>query len=104
LVEKFHDHPLSSNFPPFAGIREVESGAYYGDGYQDVQHRKPSIRNALRLLKWRPTVGLEEAVEHTLDFFLKEAVRCGEFGLRQPSSEEGWPANCPSAGSLSENA
>lgn len=104
LVEKFHDHPLSSNFPPFAGIREVESGAYYGDGYQDVQHRKPSIKNALRLLKWQPTVGLEEAVEHTLDFFLKEAVRCGEFGLRQPSSEEGWPANCPSAGSLSENA
>ena len=104
LVDKFHNHPLSRNFPRFAGIREVESGAYYGDGYQDVQHRKPSIKNALRLLKWRPTVGLEEAVERTLDFFLKEAVRCGEFGLQRPTSERDWPADCPSTQRFLENA
>ncbi|SQC58293.1 Polymyxin resistance protein ArnA_DH [Klebsiella pneumoniae] len=32
----------------FAGFREVESSDYYGKGYQDVEHRKPSIRNAKR--------------------------------------------------------
>jgi UDP-4-amino-4-deoxy-L-arabinose formyltransferase/UDP-glucuronic acid dehydrogenase (UDP-4-keto-hexauronic acid decarboxylating) len=74
LVEKFHQHPLHSSFPPFAGIREVESSTYYGSGYQDVQHRKPSIRNAKKLLGWSPKVGIEQCVEQTLDFFMQEAV------------------------------
>jgi len=75
LVEKFECHPLRSEFPEFAGFREVESRAYYGVGYQDVRHRKPSIKNARRLLAWNPTVGLERSVERTLDFFLREALR-----------------------------
>ena len=74
LVEKFEHHPLRSEFPPFAGFREVESRSYYGAGYQDVQHRKPSIRNARRLLRWTPNIGLDQSVERTLDFFLQEAV------------------------------
>ena len=78
LVAKFEKHPMRSKFPPFAGFREVESRSYYGVGYQDMQHRKPKIRNARRLLNWTPTVGLEKSVEQTLDFFLREAFRCGE--------------------------
>jgi len=95
LVAKFQQHVLREQFPPLAGLREIESGAYYGEGYQDVQHRKPSIRNAGRLLAWKPLVGLEESVERTLDFFLQEAVRCGEFELRQPLPEDQWPLSCP---------
>jgi len=72
LVVKFDQHPLRSLFPPFAGFQEVESGAYYGAGYEDVKHRRPSIRNARRLLNWEPRVGLEESVERTLNFFLRE--------------------------------
>jgi UDP-4-amino-4-deoxy-L-arabinose formyltransferase/UDP-glucuronic acid dehydrogenase (UDP-4-keto-hexauronic acid decarboxylating) len=72
LVLKFEQHPLRALFPPFAGFQELESGAYYGAGYQDVQHRRPSIRNARRLLDWEPVVGLEESVERTLDFFLRD--------------------------------
>jgi UDP-4-amino-4-deoxy-L-arabinose formyltransferase / UDP-glucuronic acid dehydrogenase (UDP-4-keto-hexauronic acid decarboxylating) len=74
LVKKFERHPLRSKFPPFAGFHEVESMSYYGAGYQDVEHRRPSIRNARRLVKWTPVVGLEEAVEKTLDFFLQQAA------------------------------
>ncbi|MBW1779513.1 MAG: bifunctional UDP-4-amino-4-deoxy-L-arabinose formyltransferase/UDP-glucuronic acid oxidase ArnA [Deltaproteobacteria bacterium] len=81
LVTKFKAHPLHSKFPPFAGFREVESRAYYGEGYQDMVHRKPSIRNARRLLNWTPLVELEQSVEDTLDFFLREAIRCGEFEI-----------------------
>ena len=81
LLKKFEEHPLRSHFPPFAGFREVESHAYYGLGYQDVQHRRPSIRNAQRLLGWNPAVELEQSVGRTLDFFLREAIRCGEFGV-----------------------
>lgn len=82
LVRKFDRHPLRAKFPPFAGMQEVESGSYYGGGgYQDVVHRRPSIRKAEKLLCWKPTVGLEEAVDRTLDFFLKEAVTSGEFNI-----------------------
>jgi UDP-4-amino-4-deoxy-L-arabinose formyltransferase/UDP-glucuronic acid dehydrogenase (UDP-4-keto-hexauronic acid decarboxylating) len=79
LVAEFERHPLRSTFPPFAGYREIESSSYYGAGYQDVQHRRPSIRNARKWLNWSPAVGLEEAVERTLDFFLRQAVESGEF-------------------------
>jgi len=75
LVKKFEKHPLRAEFPPFAGFLEVESGSYYGKGYQDVQHRRPSIRNAKRFVNWMPEVSLEQAVEQTLDFFLTEALK-----------------------------
>jgi UDP-4-amino-4-deoxy-L-arabinose formyltransferase/UDP-glucuronic acid dehydrogenase (UDP-4-keto-hexauronic acid decarboxylating) len=81
LVHKFKQHPHHNRFPPFAGFREVESRAYYGQGYQDMTHRKPSIRNARRLLNWTPLVELEKSVQETLDFFLREAIRCGEFEI-----------------------
>ncbi|MCE0798824.1 bifunctional UDP-4-amino-4-deoxy-L-arabinose formyltransferase/UDP-glucuronic acid oxidase ArnA [Buttiauxella sp. S04-F03] len=71
LLESFEKHPLRSHFPPFAGFREVESSTYYGKGYQDVEHRKPSIRNAHRLINWKPTVEMEQTIDETLDFFLK---------------------------------
>src|SRR5262245_36798311 len=54
LVRLFEQHPLRQHFPPLAGIREVESETYYGEGYEDVASRRPSIRNARRLLGWVP--------------------------------------------------
>ncbi|QHF44987.1 bifunctional UDP-glucuronic acid oxidase/UDP-4-amino-4-deoxy-L-arabinose formyltransferase [Pseudomonas sp. S35] len=74
LLRQFEAHPLRSNFPPFAGFRDVESKAFYGTGYQDVAHRKPSIENAKRLLNWAPTVEMSETIGNTLDFFLREAM------------------------------
>ncbi|BBR56958.1 MULTISPECIES: bifunctional UDP-4-amino-4-deoxy-L-arabinose formyltransferase/UDP-glucuronic acid oxidase ArnA [unclassified Klebsiella] len=71
LLDCFERHPLRDRFPPFAGFREVESSDYYGKGYQDVEHRKPSIRNAKRYLDWQPTVEMQQTVEETLDFFLR---------------------------------
>ncbi len=81
LVEKFEQHPLRDKFPPFAGYMVVESGAFYGKGYQDVQHRTPSIKNAKRLIDWSPSIDLEQSIETTLDFFLQEACKSGEFEL-----------------------
>jgi UDP-4-amino-4-deoxy-L-arabinose formyltransferase/UDP-glucuronic acid dehydrogenase (UDP-4-keto-hexauronic acid decarboxylating) len=75
LLEKFEKHPLRHLFPPFAGFHEIESHAYYGEGYQDMQSRRPSIGNAWRLLKWRPKVPFARSVEETLDFFLRESVK-----------------------------
>lgn len=71
LLASFERHPLRDRFPPFAGFREVESSSYYGKGYQDVEHRKPSIKNARRLLDWTPTVAMDTTIDNTLDFFLR---------------------------------
>lgn len=74
LLEKFGAHPLRSNFPPDGGIKDIEARAFYGSGYQDMQHRRPSIRQAQRILGWQPRVPFDQSVEETLDFFLKDVV------------------------------
>ncbi|EGT3572143.1 bifunctional UDP-4-amino-4-deoxy-L-arabinose formyltransferase/UDP-glucuronic acid oxidase ArnA [Citrobacter amalonaticus] len=71
LLESFDKHPLRYHFPPFAGLRVVESSSYYGKGYQDVEHRKPNIRNAKCCLDWEPAIDMRETVDETLDFFLR---------------------------------
>ena len=78
LRDKFASHPLRNFFPPDAGLQYVEARAYYGPGYQDVQHRRPSIRQARRLLGWEPKVPFERSVKETLDFFLRDVADSGE--------------------------
>jgi UDP-4-amino-4-deoxy-L-arabinose formyltransferase/UDP-glucuronic acid dehydrogenase (UDP-4-keto-hexauronic acid decarboxylating) len=75
LVAEFEAHPLRSHFPPFAGYREIESRQYYGKGYEDVQHRKPSIENAARCVDWKPSITTHESVARTLDWFLRQEAR-----------------------------
>ncbi len=77
LVAKFEAHPLRHKFPPFAGYRAIEARTFYGSGYQDVQHRRPSIKAARAVLGWNPTVPLAQSVEETLDFFLRQAIEEG---------------------------
>ena len=100
LLAKFEEHPLRSQFPPFAGFKIIESGSYYGSGYQDVQFRKPSIRNAKKFLKWNPTIGLETSVENTLDFFLAESIKANDV-LPQPMPESEIKSNIISISSPS---
>lgn len=77
LLESFNNHPLRDRFPPFAGFKDVESSSYYGKGYQDVEHRTPSIKNAHRLLGWQPTIEMKQTVADTLDYFLRTTVQEG---------------------------
>jgi len=74
IVARFDAHPMRHRFPPFAGYRVVESGRYYGKGYQDVQHRRPSIRNAKRILDWTPSISTQESVDRTVDWFIDDHV------------------------------
>ena len=100
LYTKFEQHPLRSEFPPFAGFRIIESGAYYGAGYQDVQFRRPSIKNAKKLLDWTPTVELETSVEQTLEFFLQEYMKSRE-SLKKTDSKTKTPQTIVSVPSKS---
>ena len=74
LLEKFAANPLRSHFPPNGGIKYVEARAFYGAGYQDVEHRRPAIRQARRILGWEPKVPFEQSVGETLDYFLQDMV------------------------------
>jgi len=72
LVEAVASHP---NFGPRARqtrLVEVSSRDYYGEGYQDILTRVPSIRRAQSLLGWEPKVGLDEAIRQTVDFYLSK--------------------------------
>jgi UDP-4-amino-4-deoxy-L-arabinose formyltransferase/UDP-glucuronic acid dehydrogenase (UDP-4-keto-hexauronic acid decarboxylating) len=74
VVKVFDEHPLRDRFPKFAGYQATKSGDYYGKGYQDVIHRKPSIRKAKELLGWEPKVSMLDSVRTTMDFFIREAA------------------------------
>ena len=74
LREKFAAHPLRRHFPTEGGVQYIEALAFYGKGYQDVQHRRPSIRQARTILDWQPVVPLEQSVSATLDYFLNDVA------------------------------
>jgi UDP-4-amino-4-deoxy-L-arabinose formyltransferase/UDP-glucuronic acid dehydrogenase (UDP-4-keto-hexauronic acid decarboxylating) len=86
LTKKFDEHPLRGKFPPSAGCIDVESSAFYGKGYQDMQRRVPSIKNAKRYIDWEPGIAFEDSIAKTLDFFLQQAVDSGLFQYEDNSS------------------
>ena len=59
---------------PAPPTERVSSRDHYGEGYQDILARKPSIRNARRRLNWEPKIPLAESVASTLDFFLQQVI------------------------------
>ncbi|MFM7799840.1 MAG: bifunctional UDP-4-keto-pentose/UDP-xylose synthase, partial [Planctomycetota bacterium] len=97
VVDAFERHPLRPFYPPFAGFQVIESARYYGNGYEDVQHRRPSIRNAQRSLGWTPAITTRESVERTVDWFLRQHARDNGFtaegGARAPRGRA--PAGTP---------
>ncbi len=54
-----------------AQIVEVTAGEYYGEGYQDILTRVPSIRRARESLGWEPKVSMADGVRRTLAYYLK---------------------------------
>jgi len=43
-------------------IKRTTADRYYGRGYQDVQNRVPGIANTRRELRWKPRVGMRQAL------------------------------------------
>ncbi|MDX1815645.1 MAG: bifunctional UDP-4-keto-pentose/UDP-xylose synthase, partial [Thermodesulfobacteriota bacterium] len=71
LGELFCRHPAGKGRKQ-PEIVEVNAQQYYGEGYQDIQTRTPSIARAREALGWAPKVGLREALSRTLDAFIEE--------------------------------
>jgi nucleoside-diphosphate-sugar epimerase len=61
LIEELAAVPGGRRRAANAIVEEVSGQNYYGKGYEDVLHRRPSIVNAMRL-GWMPQVGLREGL------------------------------------------
>jgi nucleoside-diphosphate-sugar epimerase len=73
LRELFRRHPDHVNDGEYSDIVETSAESYYGQGYQDILTRKPSIEKARNLLGWNPQTDLATSLSITLDAFLEEA-------------------------------
>jgi nucleoside-diphosphate-sugar epimerase len=67
-------------------IEVVRSEEHYGEGYQDILTRKPSIEKARRLLGWEPKVRFEETLARTFDAALEDWLRLGRAATATPPS------------------
>lgn len=67
---------VNANYPKYAPqakkvkLIEVDAKQYYGEGYQDITLRVPSIRQAQKYLLWAPRINMEKGLRQTLDYYL----------------------------------
>ncbi len=68
---------ISAHYPDYAEkanavqLVNVDAKNYYGEGYQDVTLRVPSISAAREVLSWEPKTQLEIGLRKTLDYYLR---------------------------------
>ena len=53
-------------------LEATSSGAYYGEGYQDMNRRKPAIANTTACLGWKPVVPADEMLKRTVAYYVNE--------------------------------
>ena len=56
-------------------IQETTSGAYYGEGYQDVQNRVPAIDNTMKELGWKPTTTMTDALKNIFEAYREDVEK-----------------------------
>ena len=56
-------------------IVETTSGAYYGEGYQDVQNRVPAIDNTMSELGWKPTTTMSDALKNIFEAYREDVEK-----------------------------
>jgi UDP-4-amino-4-deoxy-L-arabinose formyltransferase/UDP-glucuronic acid dehydrogenase (UDP-4-keto-hexauronic acid decarboxylating) len=77
LKDMFVSHPSTQHYTQHSEIVEVFSQDFYGEGYQDINFRVPSIRKARELIGWEPKVDLDTALRKTLEYYLDSNVKAG---------------------------
>ncbi|WP_298137547.1 bifunctional UDP-4-keto-pentose/UDP-xylose synthase [Acidiferrobacter sp.] len=70
LVALVRSYPRYATLAEQVKIVAVNSKEYYGEGYQDILTRVPSIENARTHLGWEPRTDLATALRKTLDYHL----------------------------------
>ncbi len=72
LISFFKAHPSFDQDKYNPRVEVTRSQSFYGDNYQDINTRVPSIENARKILGWQPSTTLDEALKLTLESFLLE--------------------------------
>ena len=62
MVDLAHEYPEYRTAARKVRIVRTTADKYYGRGYQDVQNRVPGIANTRRELRWKPRVGMRQAL------------------------------------------
>ncbi len=75
LREMFVGHPSTKHYKKHSEIIEVFSKDFYGEGYQDIDRRVPSIGKAKKLIGWEPKVDLDTALQKTLEYYLQSTLK-----------------------------
>jgi nucleoside-diphosphate-sugar epimerase len=75
LISLIKTYPKYSSLADNVKLVTIKSGEYYGEGYQDILTRVPSIKNAEKYLGWKPTADLKTALRKTLDYHLGRPSR-----------------------------
>lgn len=75
LKEMFVGHPSTKHYKKHSEIIEVFSKDFYGEGYQDIDRRVPSIEKAKSLIGWEPKVDLDTALRKTLEYYLQSNLK-----------------------------
>jgi UDP-4-amino-4-deoxy-L-arabinose formyltransferase/UDP-glucuronic acid dehydrogenase (UDP-4-keto-hexauronic acid decarboxylating) len=69
LKALFVEHSSAKNLNRSSEIIEVYSKEFYGEGYQDINFRVPSVKKAKDLIGWEPKVDLDTALKKTLAYY-----------------------------------
>lgn len=75
LAETLQDL-IATHYPAYAvqarqvQLIDTDPKVYFGEGYQDVSLRVPSVRHAREHLDWEPKTNLLTGLRSTLDFYL----------------------------------
>ena len=75
LKDLFISHPSTKHYKKHSEIIEVYSKEFYGEGYQDIDFRVPSIKKAKELIGWEPKVDLDTALKKTLEYYLESNLK-----------------------------
>jgi len=75
---------LARDYPEYAPsaarvkLVDVHAADYYGEGYQDIDNRVPSIEHARRELGWKPVIDLETALRRIFEAYRGDVSQAGQ--------------------------
>jgi nucleoside-diphosphate-sugar epimerase len=70
LIGQIKGYPKYADLAIQTALQTVASDSYYGKGYQDVERRVPSIKNAQNYLNWQPGIDIKLSLKKILDYHL----------------------------------
>ena len=73
IVDLAKNYPRVRSLAEQVKIIDVEATKHYGEHYQDLGFRVPSIENARKFLNWSPKIDIRSALIKTLDYHFRDS-------------------------------